>query len=65
MDVLYSIYTASEASAIWGKHMTTIKAACVGSRKSYKPALVARQTPRGEWLITKDSLIARWGLPRH
>lgn len=65
---LLTVVTLSEAAELWRKHRLTILRA-IDSRmdnRQRKPPLVARKSPdneQGIWLISVESLRARWGDP--
>lgn len=64
MELLLSVVTISEAVYHWQRRRCTIERAINTGKRL--PRLAARQSPdreSGTWLITVESLRARWGDP--
>lgn len=62
MDHLTEVLTIREVAARWRKHPTSVRRA-IDARRT---PLMARKSPdddHGVWLIARESVIARWGLP--
>lgn len=63
MNTLLEVLTISEIARCWRKHPLTVRRAIDARRKP----LIGRKSPEtigGVWLISRESVVRRWGNPQ-